>query len=161
MIGLYIGRFQPFHKGHLWVIKNALKKVDQLIIGIGSAQYSNTKENILSSDERFEIIDETLKEEKIKRYKIIKIDDIHNYPIWVSHVEKSCDFNIVFVGNDINKQLFEEKNYKCIVHERYKKISGTLIRQKIMNHDKWKDLVSKKTYDLLVKFDFEKRVLSI
>ena len=43
--GLFIGRFQPFHNGHLQDIKNALKEVDELIIAIGSSQHFNTKEN--------------------------------------------------------------------------------------------------------------------
>lgn len=33
--GLFVGRFQPFHLGHLHVIKELLEKVDELIIAIG------------------------------------------------------------------------------------------------------------------------------
>ncbi|MBP1357507.1 MAG: adenylyltransferase/cytidyltransferase family protein, partial [Sulfolobus sp.] len=40
--GLYPGRFQPFHLGHLSVIKWALERVNELIILIGSAQESHT-----------------------------------------------------------------------------------------------------------------------
>jgi len=46
--GLIIGRFQPFHNGHLYAIKNALKKVDELVIAIGSSQYVNTEDNPFS-----------------------------------------------------------------------------------------------------------------
>ena len=35
--GLLIGRMQPVHKGHISVINETLKEVDELIIGIGSA----------------------------------------------------------------------------------------------------------------------------
>ncbi|MDP6459455.1 MAG: adenylyltransferase/cytidyltransferase family protein, partial [Candidatus Hydrothermarchaeota archaeon] len=42
MRGLLIGRFQPFHKGHVYVVKKVLKGVDELIICIGSAQLSHT-----------------------------------------------------------------------------------------------------------------------
>ena len=34
---LIVGRFQPFHKGHLFLIKKALEKANKIIIGIGSA----------------------------------------------------------------------------------------------------------------------------
>ena len=44
--GLYVGRFQPFHLGHLEAIKHILKKVDTVIIAIGSAQYSHTLETV-------------------------------------------------------------------------------------------------------------------
>ncbi|MEM3766696.1 MAG: adenylyltransferase/cytidyltransferase family protein, partial [Candidatus Bathyarchaeia archaeon] len=30
--GLFVGRFQPFHKGHLHVIKEILSEVDELVI---------------------------------------------------------------------------------------------------------------------------------
>ncbi len=42
--GLYVGRFQPFHLGHLDAIKYALKEVDELVIVIGSAQYSHNSQ---------------------------------------------------------------------------------------------------------------------
>ena len=37
----YIGRFQPFHLGHYSVITSIAEEVDELIIGIGSAQTSH------------------------------------------------------------------------------------------------------------------------
>ena len=37
MIGFLIGRFQPFHLGHLEAIKFALSKAEHLHIGIGSS----------------------------------------------------------------------------------------------------------------------------
>ncbi|HDM88409.1 MAG TPA: nicotinamide-nucleotide adenylyltransferase, partial [Candidatus Bathyarchaeota archaeon] len=40
--GLFIGRFQPPHLGHLHAIKQALEECDELIIVIGSSQYSHT-----------------------------------------------------------------------------------------------------------------------
>lgn len=46
MSALIIGRFQPFHKGHLSVIKMVAEKSDSIIIGIGSAQLSHTFENM-------------------------------------------------------------------------------------------------------------------
>jgi len=34
--GLFVGRFQPFHKGHLRAVKDILGKVDELVIVVGS-----------------------------------------------------------------------------------------------------------------------------
>ena len=65
MKALFIGRFQPFHKGHLKAIKYLFNKYDGIIIGVGSSQYSNTVENPFSSDERMLMIRESLKQEKI------------------------------------------------------------------------------------------------
>ena len=37
MNGLLIGRFQPFHLGHLEALQFALSKVDKLWVGLGSS----------------------------------------------------------------------------------------------------------------------------
>lgn len=36
-VALFIGRFQPLHKGHVWEVEEALKRAQKLIIGIGSS----------------------------------------------------------------------------------------------------------------------------
>ena len=38
--GILIGRMQPVHNGHIQVIESILDEVDEIIIGIGSAQLS-------------------------------------------------------------------------------------------------------------------------
>ncbi|MEM1589096.1 MAG: adenylyltransferase/cytidyltransferase family protein, partial [Candidatus Bathyarchaeia archaeon] len=43
--GLFVGRFQPFHKGHLQAVKEILDEVDELVIVVGSAQYSHRIDN--------------------------------------------------------------------------------------------------------------------
>ena len=40
--GFYIGRFQPYHNGHQSVLEHIAKNVDEIIIGVGSAQLSHT-----------------------------------------------------------------------------------------------------------------------
>lgn len=42
---LFVGRFQPFHLGHLKVIKDILKKNDFIVIAIGSSDEKNTDKN--------------------------------------------------------------------------------------------------------------------
>ena len=55
---LFIGRFQPFHQGHLDAIKQISE--DEIIIGIGSSQYSKTDDNPYSFEERQKMIEKTL-----------------------------------------------------------------------------------------------------
>ena len=54
--GLYVGRFQPFHLGHLRAIKAVLKEVDEIVIVIGSAQYSHNSNNPFTAGERLVMI---------------------------------------------------------------------------------------------------------
>ena len=52
MNGLLIGRFQPFHLGHLDALRFALSKVDKLWIGLGSSNKPLQKNNPFSAEER-------------------------------------------------------------------------------------------------------------
>ena len=73
-IGLYIGRFQPFHKGHLSVVIEALNHCDKLIIAVGSAQESGTEKNPFDFELRKELIRRSLWG-KGERCVIIGIND--------------------------------------------------------------------------------------
>ena len=79
-VGLYIGRFQPFHKGHKSIVEAALKQCDKLIIGIGSSQEIRTKRNPFSYEEREQMILRSFfAEELYSRIIIIPIPDRTEY----------------------------------------------------------------------------------
>jgi len=52
MRGLLVGRMQPVHLGHLQVIRRILDEVDEVIIGVGSAQLSHTIKDPFTAGER-------------------------------------------------------------------------------------------------------------
>ena len=56
MDGLLIGRFQPFHLGHLEALQFALSKVDKLWVGLGSSNKPPQKSNPFSAEERKKMI---------------------------------------------------------------------------------------------------------
>ncbi len=43
--GFYIGRFQPYHQGHHRVVQDIAEEVDELVVGIGSADQSHSVRN--------------------------------------------------------------------------------------------------------------------
>ena len=111
MIALFIGRFQPLHNGHAAVIREIALEYDIMKIGIGSSQFSNTKDNPLSAQERKEMIQAFLKEEKITNAEIYNISDINNDALWVQHVKKIVgEFGIVYSGNPWVINLFKGKD---------------------------------------------------
>jgi nicotinamide-nucleotide adenylyltransferase len=65
---LFIGRFQPFHPGHLDAIKQISEP--EIIIGIGSSQYSKTTDNPYSFAERKTMIEQNL-QSLHKKFKIV------------------------------------------------------------------------------------------
>lgn len=161
--GLYNGRFQPFHSGHLSAIRQALKEVDILIIGIGSAQYSHTPDNPFTAEERVKYIKDSLLESGIdeNQFKIIPIPDIHSNPDWPVHVQKLAPpFDVVFAGDDgLVKELFEK--YTDIPVKNVKKevdICATDIRKMMMERDNWKEWIPKACADYLEEIDGIKRI---
>jgi len=154
MKALFVGRFQPFHNGHLKVVEELSKQYSEVIIGVGSSQYSDTIDNPFSSDERELMIKKSLEHEGIKNYKIILIPDIHNPPKWVDHVLSICsDFDVVITNNPFTKKLFEEKNYKVKETQLYNKkdLSGKEIRRRIANNKPWQDLVPRSVFEIINK----------
>lgn len=158
---LFIGRFQPFHKGHLRVVQEASKKYDEVIIGIGSSQYSDTSDNPFTSEERELMIKKTLEKTDINNYRIISIPDIHNPPKWVDHVLSIVsDFDVVISNNSLTKRLFSEKDYNVKETPLYekKKYSGREIRRRMINSEPWDDLVPTEVSNFIKDIDGGNRV---
>lgn len=63
--GLMIGRFQPFHNGHLNLVHQILSECDELIIAVGSSQFNFTFSNPFTAGERIYFIHNSLVESKI------------------------------------------------------------------------------------------------
>ena len=84
-IALYLGSFNPFHKGHLKCVKTALEdfKMDKVII-VPTMQNPWKKERVLDIDKRIEIITKIILEEFPYRYCLV--DD--NYYFLNDSIEK-------------------------------------------------------------------------
>lgn len=149
--GLFIGRFQPFHFGHLQDIRNALEEVDELVIGVGSSNEKHTKYNPFSIKERIEMIDLVLPANNISNYTIFPIPDFHDDKKWVEHIETLVpEFDIVYTGNKWTERCFKEK-YKVKRVDMLKGVSSTIIRNRILKNKNWEELVPKEIVDYVKK----------
>jgi len=151
---LIVGRWQPPHKGHVEVFKQILREVDELIVGIGSAQESHTLENPFTAGERMLMITRALAEAGIdlSRVHIIPIPDINNNAIWVSHIiSLSPPFSVVYSGNPLVKRLFKEVGFKTKTPPPFKrrKYWGTNIRDRMINGKRWENLVPKSVVEVM------------
>ncbi|MEK6977598.1 MAG: nicotinamide-nucleotide adenylyltransferase [Candidatus Hydrothermarchaeota archaeon] len=162
MRGLLIGRFQPFHNGHLYVVKEILKEVDELVIAIGSSQRSHTVENPFTGGERLMMISKSLAENGIaKRHYIIPIPDMDNNSIWVSHVRSlTPPFEKVYSGNTLVKRLFLEVGVKVTTPPLYNReeYSGTEIRARILKGGPWEGLVPRAVVEVIREVDGVRRM---
>lgn len=156
MKALFIGRFQPFHNGHLKVVQDLSEEFSEVIIGIGSSQYGNKQDNPFTADERKKMIEESLKNIDAKIFKIILIPDIHNPPKWVDHVLSIfSDFDVVISNNSLTKQLFSDKGYTVKETPLYnkEKYSGKEIRKRMIMSEQWEDLVSPEVVKIIAEID--------
>lgn len=155
--GLYTGRFQPFHLGHLSAVKQALKQVDKLLIVIGSSQYDHEEYNPFTAEERIEMIRMTLEENGLlDKCEIFTVPDIHNDDKWTTHVRTIVPpFDVVFVGNNgLVKELFEKFDMAPVIEVEHEvNISATKIRCAMNRGVEWEINVSPKVAEYLRSLD--------
>jgi nicotinamide-nucleotide adenylyltransferase len=164
MKALFIGRFQPFHIGHLKVIQDASKEFNFIIIGIGSSQYGNKLDNPFTAEERKKMIELSLKKNGINNFEIALITDIHNPPKWVDHVLSIIsDFDVVLTNNSKTKRLFLEKGFTVKETKIYNKneYSGKIIRNKLIKDKVWQNSVPDEVVLIINQIDGVNRVKNI
>jgi len=139
-----IGRFQPFHNGHLEVVRRVAVESERVIVGIGSAQLSHTYENPFTAGERHLMISRALADEGLERFFLVPIPDINRYAVWVSHVSSLVPpFDIVYTNNPLTRRLFEEAGYEvkgAPLFDRGRH-SGTEVRRRMLSGEDWESLL--------------------
>ena len=163
---ILIGRMQPVHNGHMQVIAKILEEVDELIIGIGSAQLSHELKDPFTAGERIVMMTQSLAEMDVdpSRYYIIPMQDINFNAIWVSHVRMlTPPFTIVYSGNSLVKQLFSEEGFEVRQPPLYDRLhlSGTEVRRRILEDSNWQELVPKATADVLAEINGIERMKNL
>jgi nicotinamide-nucleotide adenylyltransferase len=156
--GLYVGRFQPFHLGHLGAIKAVLNEVDELVIVIGSAQYSHNQNNPFTAGERLVMIRHALQEAGVdlSRVWIVPVPDVHLHMLWVAAVEGyTPKFNLLYSNEPLTRRLFMEGGYKVESIPLFDRqiYASTYVREKMLKDETWTMLVPKSVSDFIKKID--------
>jgi nicotinamide-nucleotide adenylyltransferase len=160
---LFVGRFQPFHHGHLHAIKKILEESDELLIVVGSAQMSHEPDNPFTAGERLEMIRKALaaSDVPLEKYMLIPIPDAPAHRVWVSQVESQTPrFDVVFTNQPLTRRLLVEAGYevKGIELHMRKKYEATEIRRRILSREDWEELVPAEVYGYLREIDGEGRI---
>ena len=160
---LIIGRFQPFHAGHLMLALEAAKEADRVIIGIGSSQESHTGNNPFTAEERRKMITRSI--EGIPRaFCLFDVPDIGDNERWVSHVEKIVPaFDVVYTNGELERALFARAGYRVHATGLFNrdKYSGTEIRRRIRAGERWRHLVPAGTLEVLGEIQGIERIRSL
>lgn len=162
--GAFIGRFQPFHLGHLATVKYALRSVPELIIVIGSAQKSHESRNPFTAGERIEMIRDSLQDDKevnIKKILLIPVPDIDMHGLWTREVDLLVPrYNVVFTNDIFTRQLYIERGTRVVEPTMYrrKELSATEVRARIAEGKDWKELVTYQTASIIEEIGGVERI---
>ncbi|MDH3361314.1 MAG: nicotinamide-nucleotide adenylyltransferase [Nitrosopumilus sp.] len=153
MNGLLIGRFQPFHLGHLEALRFALSKVDKLWVGLGSSNKPIEKNNPFTAEERKEMILSSIDDSMKENISIFFIPDVDNHVKWIEKIDTIVPkFDIIFSNDELTKHLYSKRTTQVvsIPFLNRDKLSGTNIRDLIVSDQKWEDLVPEGTKNFLI-----------
>ncbi len=164
MNGLLIGRFQPFHIGHLSAVKFALSKVENLWIGIGSSNKSHEKRNPFTADERKEMIFSSLDPENAMKIQVYYVPDTGDHEKWTYHVDSIMPkYDVVFSNDDFTLSLYKKRGVETILVPLLQRetVSGTNIRKMIAEDKDWSSLVPQGTKNVLLRINAKERLSKI
>lgn len=161
MNGLLIGRFQPFHLGHLEALKFALTKVDKLWVGLGSSNKPLQQNNPFSAEERKNMILESVDDSIKNKIEIYFIPDLENHIKWIELIDTIVPkFDVIFTNDELTKYLYSKKKVMVlsIPFSQRDILSGTNIRDRIQTDQKWEDLVPEGTKNFLKRINVKDRL---
>lgn len=143
---VFIGRFQPFHTGHLKVVREGLNQADKLILLIGSAWEPRNPRNPWTHQEREEMVRRCLSEAENARLLCLPLMDVpYNDEVWVRNVQSTVNGLVIahhtvphrpakisLIGHRKDQtgfylSLFPQ--WSSISIENYHKISATPVRE--------------------------------
>ena len=149
---VFIGRFQPFHAGHLKVVQEGLKRADKLIVLIGSAWQPRNPRNPWTHHEREEMIRMCLSSEDNARLLCLPLMDVpYNDELWVRNVQSTVTglvtahhetphrkASVALIGHKKDEtgfylNLFPQ--WHNISIENYRAVSATPIRERFFTED--------------------------
>jgi bifunctional NMN adenylyltransferase/nudix hydrolase len=81
-----IGRFQPFHNGHLALLREALACAPRVIVMMGSAHQARSPRHPFSWTERAEMLNLALTPAERERVEVVPLRDLYDETRWVQAV---------------------------------------------------------------------------
>src|SRR3989338_1710028 len=109
-VSLFIGRFQPFHRGHLSALRWIAARSSKVIVAIGSADKGYEPENPFTSSERIRMVRGQLKDAGLlKKCLIAQVTDVNDNNRWVQHVDANVPkYDMAYSNNALVKRLMRK-----------------------------------------------------
>jgi bifunctional NMN adenylyltransferase/nudix hydrolase len=140
--GIFIGRFQPVHQGHIHALGIAASQVDTLYIFVGSANQCRSIRNPWTFQERSQMLRTKLHNARVTNFKIVPLNDYrYSNTQWMSDVRATVEhygmvnptlFGHMKEGNDY-LTWFPDWKFKSI--EAQYKIDASSTRKRMFETD--------------------------
>lgn len=147
---VFIGRFQPFHMGHLSVVNAALEKSDKVIVLCGSAHQPRSVRNPWTIAEREAMIRSSISTADNERVFVSPLMDIvYNDEIWVRNVQATVNgivtaqhgaphrkAKIGLIGHSKDQSAYYLKlfpQWGAVEVENFQGLSATPIRSQVLS----------------------------
>ncbi len=139
-------------------MKKILGEVDEVIVAIGSAQYSHNVNNPFTAGERLVMIREALRDEKmdLSRVWLVPVPDVHLHMMWVSALEGYTPrFAVVYSNEPLTRRLFVEGGYEVKDIPLYDRrvYSSAEIRKRMVKGEDWEEYVPRKVSVFIKEID--------
>ncbi len=158
-----MGRFQPFHLGHLDLVRQILKDCDEVVIAITSSQFNYLEKDPFTAGERIEMIHDSLKESDVDmpRCIILALSNQFNIATWSSYLKSMLpQFDKVYSGNDYVKMLLADSQIEVVKPTFLEKeqYNATKIRSMIISDGDWQNLVPPAVSEFIKKINGKNRL---
>lgn len=146
---VYVGRFSPFHNGHLATLRQALDEAKHVIVLLGSSNRSPNLRNPFTAQQRASMIHSVIVEEGLPAQRIM-ILPINDYPYqnnrWIQNIQNNVasitssyqdDPSIGIIGfkrDHTSFYLDMFQPWESIETKEVEKINATEIRNQFFQH---------------------------
>jgi len=155
---LIFGRFQPFHFGHLNVVKWALDDFDELVLLVGMADESHTLLNPFTAGERIWMIREALKAEGVNLSRIVTAT-VPTMSVYVGNafyiINLVPKIKAIITRNPVIAQVFSDAGLEVMSPPEFdrSKFRGSYIRKLMLEDEEWESLVPKTVAEIIHRID--------
>lgn len=158
-VGVYWGRFNPPHKGHLRVIRR-LRKDGPLVVAIGSSERENERADPFSGAERKAMMEAYLRETGIRDVRVVTVKDGRSESWAVDNLVRKCHPDRLYLSTERNTlaDLAQERVH-VVRFPRTGSVSSTRIRDAIASgRESWKRLTGKSVARMIEELDGVRRI---
>lgn len=161
-----MGRFQPFHNGHLNLVRQVLEECDDIIIAVTGSQFNYIRMDPFTAGERIEMIRNSLLESDVEphRYMILGVENQPNVSTWLSYLRAALPpFDVVYSGNEYVAMLLADSGIAVVSPKMFSRqtLNATAIRDMMVQGDGWRDLVPAPVSRMVDSIDGTERLRTI